>query len=180
MFLLPLSKEKKTKRFFGRSIFFSRPLAAYFFFRQKMLDFQIAVLPAGCCSWVVPADTLGQMFAAQKSVLAAASFLSCQKEAAASFLSYFAAASFLPYFSDSLRGRDRRTRAGIVWSHMHARERCPRPFLVRLLGQAANARVPRWLKLTLKCVCMFHWERARWEVARKALLQTKTQTHPWT
>jgi len=54
------------------------------------------------------------MFAAQKSVLAAASFLSCQKEAAASFLSYFAAASFLPYFSDSLRGRDRRTRSGIV------------------------------------------------------------------
>jgi hypothetical protein len=52
--------------------------------------------------------------AAQKSVLAAASFLSCQKEAAASFLSYFAAASFLPYFSDSLRWRDRRTRAGIV------------------------------------------------------------------
>ncbi len=38
---------------------------------------------------VVPADTLGQMFAAQKSVLAAASFLSCQKEADASFLSYF-------------------------------------------------------------------------------------------
>ena len=90
-----------------------------------MLDFKIAVqrekkirsaagrmLPVR--PRVVPADTLGQMFAAQKSVLAAASFLSCQKEAAASFLSYFAAASFLPYFSDSLRGRDRRTRAGIV------------------------------------------------------------------
>jgi len=164
----------------GEVFFFPDRWPRIFFFRQKMLDFQIAVLPAGCCSWVVPADTLGQMFAAQKSVLAAASFLSCQKEAAASFLSYFAAASFLPYFSDSLRWRDRRTRAGIVWSHMHARERCPRPFLVRLLRQAANARVPRWLKLTLKCVCMFHWERARWEVARKALLQTKTQTHPWT
>jgi hypothetical protein len=63
-----------------------------------------------------------------------------------------------------LRGRDRRARAGMVWSHVHARrgkwcrererererERCPRLLLVRLLRQAANARVPRWLKLTFK------------------------------
>ena len=33
---------------------------------------------------------------------------------------------------------------------MHESERCPRPLLVRLLRQAVNARVPRWLKLTLK------------------------------
>ena len=68
------------------------------------------------------------------------------------------------FWGDSLRGRDRRARAGTVWSHVHARrgkwcrerdrererERCPRPLLVRLLRQAANARVPRWLKLTFK------------------------------
>jgi len=35
---------------FGEVFFFPDRWPRIFFFRQKMLDFQIAVLPAGCCS----------------------------------------------------------------------------------------------------------------------------------
>ena len=109
---------------------------------------------------LVAPETLGKKFAAQTSVLAAASFLSC-------LLKYHVWSGFarakLCFTSEATPFGgviDARALEQCDLMCMRAggndverereRERCPRPLLVRLLRQAANARVPRWLKLTFK------------------------------
>ena len=111
---------------------------------------------------LVPAETLAKKVAAQTSVLAAAFFLSC-------LLKYHVWSGFarakLCFTSEATPFGgviDARAleqcdlmcmRAGgndVERERERERERCPRPLLVRLLRQAANARVPRWLKLTFK------------------------------